>query len=72
MPNFEEALKKCGDSSNDYPRVHLWVVGGIRKCSKKYQFPLVTVPESHEHVNLYAGIGDIRDRLVVFLKPAEI
>jgi hypothetical protein len=58
-------MKECGRSSSDggSPRVILWagesdfVVGGIRKCSQKYELPLVTVPGSHEHV--------------AFLKPVE-
>ena len=80
VPNFEDALKECGRSSSDggSPRVLLWagasdfVVGGIRKCSQKFEFLLLTVPGSHEHVNIFvAGIEEVRDRLVAFLKPVE-
>lgn len=78
VPNLEETLEECGRSSDGYPRVLLWagesdmVLGGIRTCSKKFGFPLVTAPGSHEHVNVYAaGIQEIRDRLVKFLEPVE-
>ena len=75
VPNLNEALEACSNGSDGYPQVMLWagesdmVVGGIRKCAKKYNFPLATTPGSHEHVNLYvAGIPEMCEALLAYLE----
>ena len=75
VPNLEEALTKSSSNEEGYPKVLLWagesdmVVKAIRSSAKKFGFPLITCPGSHEHVNMYAaGIQQIRDGILEFLK----